>query len=218
MKMDLKEYYQYQHSTEDMQKLYYNMSTAMKYIHEHDYCIKSFNLNDIEILDTEKESPIRYKTVIKMPLDQESQLIREDIYNIAFIQIGIYSGTFDYLKPKFLKENFDMFAEFLPQDDVPYFRGIVERGASVYYCDFVAEKTRREVEALQKEVGEGSSTSMGIQKKKATSIGSAFADKDTRNLYRDLDDKRQAAFVSFLILPIAMIVLGAVLSIALFIG
>ena len=212
--MDLKEYYETQPSTEDMQRLYYNMSTAMKYVHEHDYCIKSFNLSDIEVLDVEKKSPIRYKTVVKMPVTEENQLINEDIYNIAFIQIGIYSGTLNYLKPKFLKENFNMFAEFLPQDDIPYFRGVVERGASVYYCDFVAERTRREVEVLQKEVGEGSA--MGIQKKKATSIGSAFADKDTRNLYRDLDDVKQSAFVSFLILPIAMIVLGIVLSIVLF--
>lgn len=212
--MDLKEYYETQPSAEDMQRLYYNMSTAMKYVHEHDYCIKSFNLSDIEVLDVEKKGPIRYKTVVKMPITEENQLINEDIYNIAFIQIGIYSGTLNYLKPKFLKENFNMFAEFLPQDDIPYFRGVVERGASVYYCDFVAERTRREVETLQKEVGEGSA--MGIQKKKATSIGSAFADKDTRNLYRDLDDAKQSAFVSFLILPIAMIVLGIVLSIVLF--
>lgn len=212
--MDLKEYYETQPSTEDMQRLYYNMSTAMKYVHEHDYCIKSFNLSDIEVLDVEKKGPIRYKTVVKMPITEENQLINEDIYNIAFIQIGIYSGTLNYLKPKFLKENFNMFAEFLPQEDIPYFRGVVESGASVYYCDFVAERTRREVETLQKEVGEGSA--MGIQKKKATSIGSAFTDKDTRNLYRDLDDAKQSAFVSFLILPIAMIVLGIVLSIVLF--
>lgn len=216
--MDLKEYYQNNHDIEDMQKLYYNMSTTMKYIHDHDYCVKSFNLCDIEILDIEKLSPIRYKTVVKMPIEEESQLTNEDIYNIAFIQIGVYSGTLEYLKPKFLKENFNMFTQFLPQDDIPYFRGVIERGASVYYCDFVAEKTRREVEVLQKEIGNDSSAIGGIQMKKATSIGSAFADKDTKNLYRDLDDSKQSAFVSFLILPVAMIILGIVLSIALFIS
>ena len=71
---------------------------------------------------------------------------------------------------------------------------------------------------IQKEIGNDSSAIGGIQMKKATSIGSAFADKDTKNLYRDLDDSKQSAFVSFLILPVAMIILGIVLSIALFIS
>lgn len=217
MKVSLKEYYQDPHSFEEMQRLYYNMSTTVKYLHGQEHCVKSFNLSDIEILDSENLSPIRYETV-KIPMEQEEQITKEDIYNLAFIQIGIYSNTLDYLKPQFLKENFHLFAEFLPEDDVPYFKGIIERGASVYYCDYVIEKTRRQMESLQKEVGEDQTSSNvnGIQKSKKTMIGSAFADKETRELYSGLDDKRQAAFTNFLILPFVMVVLGIVLSIILY--
>lgn len=219
MKLNLREFYQDQSDPDKLKKLYYNMSTTMKYIHEQDYCVKSFNLNDIEILNTENLSPIRYKTVVKMPAEEEEQLTKEDIYNLAFINIGIYSNTLEHLKPQFLKDNFDLFAEFLPEDDVPYYKGIIERGASVYYCDYVVEKTKRQMQTLQKEVGEDEiSSGIGIQKSKKTAIGSAFADKETRDLYKGLDDSKQAAFTNFLILPVAMILLGIVLSIILFLS
>lgn len=220
MGIKLKEWYKYNSDEDKMKKLFFNMSSTMKYIHSYDYCVKSFNLNDIEILNSEKLSPIQYNTVVKIPVDDEGEVIHEDIYNLAFMQIGIYTNTLDNLKPQFLKDNFDSFATFLPEDDVPYYKGIIERGASVYYCDYVNERTRREVAKLQSDVGELSKNNggRGIQKRKTTDIGVAYADRDTKNLYNNLDDSRQAAFTNFLILPIAMIMLGIVLSIMLFIS
>lgn len=217
MRVSLKEFYQDNRNSEDMQKLYYNMSTTAKYIHDCNHCINSFNLKDIEVLDKEKLTPIQFNHIARMsPLDEE-QFVREDIYHLAFMQIGIYSNTLDHLKPQFLKENFELFAQFLPEEDVPYFKGVIERGASVYYCDFVVERSRREIEVLKKEVGEEeTSNALGFQKSKKTAIGSAYADRETRDLYSGLDDKRQAAFTSFMILPFVMVLLGVILSIMLY--
>ena len=60
-----------------------------------------------------------------------------------------------YLNPDFVKENFDEFAQFIPSGDVPYYRGVIQRGASVYFCEFALEKRNRDLADLEKQLGEG---------------------------------------------------------------
>lgn len=213
MGVKLKKWLEYNHDDEKTQTVFYNMSKTMKYIHEKDFCIKTFNLNEIEILNIEKLSPIQYNTVVKMPEEESSEIRHEDIYNLAFMQIGISTDMLDYLKPEFLKENFDSFVPLLPEEDVPYFKGIVTRGASVYYSDYIDEKNKREVARVQQESA-NSSKSNGLQKSKATAAGRALADKDTKKLYSPIEQK-EGAYVSFLIFPIIMVLLGMILSIML---
>ena len=76
-------------------------------------------------------------------------MIKEDIFNSSLIQVGIYSKSLKYLNPEFLKENFDDFPQFIPQGDVPYYRGVIQRGASVYFCEFALEKRKRDLEDLE---------------------------------------------------------------------
>lgn len=212
MGVKLKKWLEYNQDDEKSQQVFYNMSNTMKYIHEHGYCIKTFNLNEIEILDLEKLNPIQYNTVIKMNNENEYELMREDIYNLAFMQIGIYTNTLNILKPQFLKEEFDSFIPLLPERDIPYFRGIVERGANVYYSDFVDAKREQEISGLQQNTTESRSNS--LQKKKVTAAGVAFANKETEKLYSEIE-KTEAAYINFLIYPIIMVVIGMIISLIL---
>lgn len=221
MSVNLKDWLSSNQNLEKRQKLFYNMSRTMNYIHDKDYCIKNFNPKEIEILNTETLNPIKYNTVVRIPKEERTEIIHKDIYNLAFIQISTYSNIdLVNLKPKFLKENFNQFKFILPESDIPYLQGIIERNSSVYYYQYVDEKNRREIEKLNKEYsdsGLGNSDNLSIKKTKATNVGRAIADKETKNLYTDLVDRQQAAFVSFLIFPISFILLGIVLAISLII-
>ena len=218
MSLNLKEWLETNRDIESRQKLFYNMSCTMNYVHDRDYYIKSFNPKEIEILNPEKLSPIRYDTVVRMPKEYKDQIVREDIYNLAFIQISVYSNIkMEDLKPWFLKENFSEFQKYLPKGDVPYLQGIIERGAGIYYYEYVDKKNEQELEKIQREMDpefNGSlnsvSKSFGSQKTKSTLVGRAMVDHDTKKLYRDLVDTKQAAFVSFLVFPVSLIVLGLV--------
>ena len=128
------------------------------------------------------------------------------------MQIGLYSDMLDNLKPSFLKENFEEFKFCIPEQDYPYYEGIIVRNANVYYHEYIDEKTKRDIKKLQEDVGTSNSKVSSFQQSKSTAIGKAMADKETKKLYSPID-KPEAAFVSFLILPIAMILLGIILSI-----
>ncbi len=196
-------------------KVFYNMSKTMKYIHSKGYCIKTFNPNEIRIIDENKLSPIQYNTLIKPKPNELEKMRQEDIYNLAFLQIGIYADMINVLRPEFLKEKFQEFEIFLHEDDIPYYKGIVIRNAHVYYSDYIDTKNERDIAKLREETGANKKIS-SHQKTKSTASGRAMVDKETKRLYSPID-KPEAAYVSFLILPIAMIILGIVLSlIALF--
>lgn len=215
----LGDWLRYNHSDEELRKLFYNMSMNIKYIHDRDYYVKTFNLNEIEIVNPETLNPIQYNTIVRLNNSYNDEIKREDIYNLAFLQIGIYTEMLNVLRPEFLKENFDSFIPLLPEEDVAYYRGIVTRGARVYYSDYIDEKNKREIQSLQTAT-EGSSRIAGNSNSKqfvkSTSAGKLYAsqlERETRNLYSDIDNRKDAAFISFLLFPILLITLGLVLSV-----
>ena len=71
------------------------------------------------------------------------------------------------------------------------------------------EKLNREIGSNDK--GSYSGNVVSMQKAKSTAVGRAMVDRETKNLYSDLVDKKQAAFVSFLIFPVSLILLGILL-------
>lgn len=196
---------------EEMKEIFLNMDRALKYIHDHGYCIQTFDPNCIEILN-DSLNQIRFSELMQMPDDsmQQKRIIKEDIYNSAFIQIGLYTNCLSYLKKDFLKSNFDGFATFLPENDVPYYRGVIERGASVYLCEFVAERTKRDLAALEKELN-------GENVKKIDSVSdydsSIVNDQINDAIYKHINSKRSdAAFVTTLIFPTLVLSLTMVLA------
>lgn len=196
---------------EEMKEIFLNMDRALKYIHEHGYCIQNFDPSCIEILN-DSLNQIRFSELMQMPDDpvQQKQIVKEDIYNSSFIQVGLYTNCLSYLKKDFLKSNFDGFATFLPENDIPYYRGVIERGASVYLCEFVAERTKRDLATLEKELnGENSKKINSISEYSSSSINDQINDA----IYKHINSKRSdAAFVTTLIFPTLVLSLTMILA------
>lgn len=213
MDVRVRDFLKYEASDEQYKKLFYNMSTTMKYIHESDYYIRSFNLSEIEIKNVETLTPIQFNKLEKLEEDNQEE-INKNIYILALLMVGVYSNTLDNFNAQFVKDNFNEFELFLPEDDVSYLRGVIQRNSPVYYCDYVVARNQRELEKLEHEVGGMDTTVGGITKSKSTAIGRAMADRETEKLYSGLlSSDKQAAFTSFLILPLTMILLGIIFSI-----
>ena len=219
MEINFKNYIQSEKKIASYQKLFYNMSKTMKYIHSCNYIIRSFNPEDIKINNVEKLSPIQFDELEKNLYDSE-ELINNNIHNLAVLQVATNTGLLPYMNldnqkyTNYLKENFGEYESLLPEEDVRYFEGVIKRGSFVYYSDFINRRNELEVEKMEQDLGD-SGVSKGFQKVKATAAGMTYndADNETIKLYDKLNDRQQAAFTSFLILPIAMILLGIILSI-----
>ena len=78
-------------SDDEMRSVFLNMDRALKYIHEHDYCIEIFHPSYIDVLNN-SDDYIQFNQLLKMPLDNNisRKIIQEDIFRSSFIQIGIY--------------------------------------------------------------------------------------------------------------------------------
>jgi hypothetical protein len=180
------------------------MASALKYIHDHGYCVGDFS--KIEILNNDP-SHIKFTELVELSSDPNirREMIKEDIFNCSLIQMGIYSKSLKYLTPEFLRENFDEFSQFIPQGDIPYYRGVVQRGASVYFCEFAAEKRNRDLEELEKEIGEEGDKTL-IKSPQEADITN---DRVNDVIYRQINGMRDAAFVNLLLIP--TIILGILL-------
>ncbi len=204
-------------SEEDLRTVFLNMDRALKYIHDHGYCIEVFYPTEIEILENEKDH-IQFKRLLELSKDpaKKREMVKEDIFNSSLIQIGIYSNSLKYLNPDFVKENFDEFAQFIPSGDVPYYRGVIQRGASVYFCEFTLEKRNRDLADLEKQLGEGDGKGKQLMKQNGQNVGvgSITNDKVNDTIYSQINGLRDAAFINFLILPTLilgiLVILGAV--------
>lgn len=211
------------HSEDDLREVFINMDKALKYIHEHGYCIEIFYPTYIQVLNNRPDC-IQFQKLMKLPEDYstKSGMIKEDIFNSSLLQIGIYTNSLKYLKPDFLRENFDSFAQFIPSGDVPYYRGVVQRGASVYFSEFAAEKASRDLADLERqlasEAGEGNV-------KPLVKSTPARIDVDTVNskindqIYKQLSGLDNAAYVNSLLIPAIIIsILAILLALGILIG
>lgn len=195
---------------EDLRTTFLNMDRALKYIHDHGYCIQVFHPSAIEVLNND-EDYIQFKYLMELSGDPvtRKQMIKEDIFNSSLIQIGIYSNSLKYLSPEFLKENFDSFVQFLPPSDVPYYRGVIQRKAGVYFCEYALEKRNRDLEELENELGEMTEESDRQYIRDFNSGVSITNDKVNDVIYKQINGMKDAAFVNWLLVP--TVVLGMLL-------
>ena len=185
------------HSSEDeLAEVFLYMDVAVKYLHDHNYCVEVFYPTRIFVLDN---SPDHIK-LSAVPLSDDystrEQMIKEDIFNSTFIQIGIYTKALENLTPDFLKEHFDEISQFIPAAYVPYYRGVVQRGAKVYLSEFAAERGKRELESLEEQLG-----TKDEEKIDTSNFEPVNNDKVNDNIYKSLNRTKEAAFVNYLIIP-----------------
>ncbi len=157
----VKSWFKDKHSEDDVRELFINIDKTMKYAHENGCFIKSFDPDEITILDDSVGNiNIIFSTLLRLPENDyrfKSELIKEDIFNSSVLQILLYSKFPLTTPPDFIRDNFDAFCIFLPQSDIPYYRGVIMRGASVYFIEYDTSRVEREIKALEKatsEIGE----------------------------------------------------------------
>lgn len=215
----LNEWLQGYHTNDQLQNLFVNMDIAMKYIHNQGFYISSFALDRITLLN-QSIRQIKFQELNPLPYDisQKKQLVRNNIFMSAVLQVGLYAKCLQHFTMNTipsLKENFKEFSIFLPQDDVPYYSGIIERDASVYYSDYVGERKKRDLQNLEKEISSDSGESRG--KKLVKTNGTNYTAEDflphneeaNEIIYANLA-RKEAAFARALIYPILVFVLGFV--------
>ena len=210
----LQEWLSKYHLQDELQSFFINMDIAMKYIHDQGYYIKSFALDSIELLNNSIKQ-VKFDEVEEMPLNfsQQKELVHNNVFLSTVLQIGVYAKCLQYFTTEamqFLKQNFEQFATFLPPEDVPYYRGIVEKGASVYYSSYVGERKRRELEDLDKAVsGMDSNVRGNFIPKSNYRAEDLIPDNAKANavIYARLGH-REAAFARALIYPIIIVLLG----------
>ena len=212
----MQEWLSQHHSQEEYQTLFINMDLAMKYIHDQGYYIESFALDTIDILNHSVKQ-IKFNQLKEMPLDFSSQkdLVRDNIFLSAVLQIGIYAKCLQYFQGEaitYLKQNFGDFSIFLPEEDIPYYRGVIERGASVYLSSYVGERKKRDLNNLDQQINdEGSGKGKTLVKTNGTSLTAEDLVPqniaELQDVYRNLS-KKDAAFARALIYPILILLVG----------
>ena len=202
----LEQWVQTHYSEEELRSIFLNMDRALKYIHDHGYCIEVFYPTEIKVLNNEDDH-IQFNKLVELSQDGSirREMVKEDIFNSSLIQIGIYSKSLKYLTPEFLRENFDSFSQFIPADDIPYYRGVVQRGASVYFCEYALEKRNRDLIELEKELGGEDNKTLVKQPQNEDLTNNKVNDQ----IYRQINGLRDAAFVNLLLIP--TIILGILL-------
>ena len=210
----LLEWVEEHHNEEDMRTIFLNLDRALKYIHDHGYCIEVFYPTEIQVLNNE-EDHIRFRKLIELPSDlgTRKEWIKEDIFKSSLVQIGMYSNSLKYMNPDFLKENFDSFSQFIPQGDIPYYRGVIQRGASVYFCEYALERRNRDLEELEKELGEDADKEKQLLKK--PSDAEITNDKVNDVIYKQINGLKDAAFINLLLIPaiaLAMLLLFSIIT------
>ena len=201
-KSTLLEWVKEHHSEENMREVFLNMDIALKYIHDHGYCIEVFYPTHIEILNKQPDH-IQFDNLIELSHDPISrkQMIKEDIFNSSLIQIGLYTNTMRSLTPEFLRSNFDDIVRFIPEGDVPYYRGVVQRGASVYFSEYALEKRNRDLEQLNKQFAEMEGGAP-LQKSNGHYTSEPLAnDRINDSIYKQINGLKDVAFISYLLIP-----------------
>lgn len=197
-----------EHHTEDeMREVFLNMDVALKYIHDHGYCIEVFYPTHISVLNDQPDH-IQFDDLVELAEDPitRKNMIKEDIFNSSLVQIGLYTNTYKSLTPEFLRSNFDEIARFIPEGDVPYYRGVVQRGASVYFNEYALEKMNRDLEQLDQQVRE-SEGGMALQKTNVIHETEPINnDKINDSIYKQINGLRDVAFISYLLIPTVALV------------
>lgn len=195
------------YTDEEKREVFLNMDIALKYIHNHGYCIEIFHPSRIKILNN-NPNYVKFENLVELSpdLSERSEMIKTDIFNSSLIQIGIYTNTLKSLTPSFLKENFDEIARFLPEGDVPYYRGVVQRGASVYFSEFALEKMNRDLKQLEQQINESKGgNSFANSNEDNKMFDNLSNDKINDSIYKMLNSSKEAAFINNLLIPTVII-------------
>ena len=164
----LDEYTKTYHNNDEYTRLFYVMDSTMKYIHGKGYYVINFNPKNIVVgVTNNNEDYVNFKSIDVMD-DDITNKINNNIYNLAFLEIGLLSETLDYLRPDFLKQNFSQFKIFIPENLVNYYQMILVNGSHHYLSEYLEIKNKQEITKLTKSLEEDGGSSRGRSYVKST--------------------------------------------------
>lgn len=194
---------------DELKKLFLSLDKKMCIYHQNNYAITSFRLQDIMVGSClDDTGNIIYDVGFSKYSDMDSndnQIIQKNIFYAGCLAVGVYNNCLSYIdpdNPAFLKGNFNLFAENMPTELVPYYRGVIERDATVYLNSFEQMRRKREIEAMQMQAEADS------QQEKKTIVSNPKSIKDNEKW-----GTRESAFVGVSLFPFMIVLLGTILPI-----
>lgn len=133
-------------SMEEKREFLLNADIALKYLNSNGMRVDSFDFNDIFIVDGNLRE-IKYNVISNVGTVTPAD-VKSNIYEESKMALYLYLYPCEYIDDNFLKKHFTEFSFAFPSDDVPYYKGIFERGASVPFSDFDFQKRKMELEKL----------------------------------------------------------------------
>ncbi len=206
----LQEWAEHYHSNDEMRKTFRAQSEALKKTHEYGYYVTDFNLDQIILRQTEGNRRfVQFKQVAPIPKGKESEILLKNIQTESFLEIGLYSSMLSDVSiqftPTFLKENFDRFSLFLPEEEFKYYKRVFVFDTMMYLCVYLDKTAEAQVSKLENEL-EKEERGRGKSYKKFTSAGQTLGEEE-QSLPSIPDVPNQSAFVSLFILPFVIFAL-----------
>lgn len=219
MEESLVEWYNRYPKMDDVTNKFILMDRTLKYIHENGYYVTNFNPKNIMIGLNSSDNYIVYKNISPMSSDAKN-LEASNIYNLAFLELSIYANmleTIDYLKPQFVKEHFNEFKVFLPEDLANYYQRVLVSNGGGYLSDYVNSKNERLINDTAGALGNSSN------RKLVKSNGHYQSDDSKQVVSLEMFDKNFdknnnniGAFVSSFLLTFIVIALTLLIPLVIF--
>ena len=188
----LDEYTKSYHDNDEYTRLFYVMDSTLKYIHGKGYYVINFNPKNIVVgVTNDNRDFVNFKSIDVMD-DDITNKINNNIYNLAFLEVGLLSETLEHLRPDFLKQNFSQFKIFIPENLVNYYQMILVNQGHTYLCDYIEIKNKQEITKLNKALEEESGR--GISKVKRTGY---YGDDDNKIVPMPLPGKKDNDIAAF---------------------
>ena len=207
----VKEYLEKIHTKEEYHDLFLNMDITMHYLHDNGYGIlekrnnsgyPEFDTSRIHIITENNRQNILFQDIDVIDPAYQKEVVHANIYSLAYLAVKTYAN-FKELNHKFLKENFNEFVAFLPEEDIAYYRGIIQNGANVYYYAYEKERAKKQLQQDGVSItGQGQGKSQTLIK--ATDVG---------RFYSDIEDSNMGAFIQLYIFPTIIIALSLLIPI-----
>lgn len=215
MEESLVEWYNHYPKMDDVTNKFILMDRTLKYIHENGYYVTNFNPKNIMIGFNSSDNYIVYKNISPMSSDAKN-LEASNIYNLAFLELSIYANmleTIDYLKPQFVKEHFNEFKVFLPEDLANYYQRVLVSNGGGYLSDYVNSRNERLINDTAGALGNSNN------KKLVKSNGHYQSDDSKQVVPLEMFDKNNnniGAFVSSFLLTFIVIALTLLIPLVIF--
>lgn len=206
------------HDEDMLQRSFLCMDRTMHYLHNKGFFVESFDPNSIYFLNGNMNE-IRFKDIDPFPKEiDKREIIKEDIFLASYLHVSLY-GKFSSLNREYLRNNFDEFTFCLPENMIPYYKGIIQRGATVYLEEYLNRMQDEQARNLSSEIGGISNNRQYVKSNGHNLNNDSINDAIySETMLKEKNSKwSSAAFLRLMMIPIIlMIFIGLFLSILLF--